>query len=46
MLTLQTVLKELDRKICNGTNMDLDQDVLEAYDAAKEGLFLDPEQSG
>ena len=36
-LTLQTELEELDRKICNSTNMDLDQDGLEAY-AAKEGL--------
>ena len=37
-LTLQTKLEELERKICNSTNMDLDQDVLEAYGAAKEGL--------
>lgn len=37
-LTFQTELEELDRKICNSTNMDLDQDVLEAYGAAKEGL--------
>ena len=37
-LTLQTELEELDRKIYNSTNMDLDQDVLEAYDAAKERL--------
>jgi len=37
-LTLQTELEELDRKICNSTYMDLDQDVLEAYDAAKEEL--------
>ena len=38
-LTLQTELEELDRKICNrSTNMDLDQDVLKAYDAAKGEL--------
>jgi len=37
-LTLQTEQEDLDCKICNGANMDLDQDVLEAYDAAKEGL--------
>ena len=35
-LMLQTELEELNRKICNSTNMDLDQDVLEAYDAAKK----------
>ena len=38
-LTLQTELEELDRKICNRTtNMDQDQDVLKAYDAAKGEL--------
>ena len=31
-LTLQTEQEDLDCKICNGANMDLDQDVLEAYD--------------
>ena len=39
-LTLQTELEELDRKICNrSTNMDLDQDVLKAYDAVKGELI-------
>ena len=35
-LTLQTELEELDRTICKSTNMDLDQDAVGAYDAAKD----------